>query len=71
MAGIIVQESRSLYGTIKEEYSMKINHFDVSMAKSMLRGFGYVALIFSITVGVIILIGSEFLGIVEELVDDR
>lgn len=43
-------------------------HQQISLAKSSLRIVGYVALIPDPVIGVILLIASEILGIVEELV---
>jgi hypothetical protein len=43
-------------------------HQSVSFLKSAVRIFGYVALFWSISLGAIILIISEAIGILEELV---
>jgi hypothetical protein len=44
------------------------NHQLISFIKSVVRITGYIALPFSISLGVIILVISELIGIIEELV---
>jgi len=44
------------------------NHQKISFAKSSLRIVGYIALIPDPVIGVILLIASEILGIMEEMV---
>lgn len=44
------------------------NHFRISMLKSALRMIGYVVLVLDLRIGVGLLLISEFIGIVEELV---
>ena len=48
----------------------RLNHFNVSMVKSILRILGYGLLLLNITAAVIVLILSEVLGIVEEIVEE-
>ncbi len=49
----------------------KLNHFNVSMVKSIMRISGYGLLLLNITTAVIVLILSEVLGIVEEIVEEK
>ena len=49
----------------------KLNHFNVSMVKSVLRIVGYGLLLLDITTAVIMLILSEVLGIIEEIVEEK
>ena len=49
----------------------KLNHFNVSMVKSVLRIVGYGLLLLDITTAVFILILSEVLGIIEEIVEEK
>ena len=49
----------------------KLNHFNVSMVKSVLRILGYGLLLLDITTAVIMLILSEVLGIIEEIVEEK
>jgi hypothetical protein len=47
---------------------MKIDsHFRISIVKSLLRILGFTVLIGSITIGALILIVAELLGVAEEL----
>ena len=43
-------------------------HQRISFAKSAIRIFGYAALPFDLTFGVVLLVLSEIVGIIEELV---
>ncbi len=49
----------------------KLNHFNVSMVKSVMRIVGYGLLLLDITTAVIMLILSEVLGIIEEIVEEK
>jgi hypothetical protein len=49
---------------------MQLNHFNVSIVKSILRIIGYGYLLVNMTTAVILLIVSELLGIVEEVVEE-
>lgn len=44
------------------------NHQKISFAKSAMRITGYIALLVDPVIGVILLVASEILGIIEELV---
>ena len=49
---------------------MDINHFNISIIKSFIRIFGYCWLLSNMYIAVFILLLSEVLGIVEELVEE-
>ena len=49
----------------------KLNHFNVSMVKSIMRILGYGLILLNITAAVIMLILSEVLGIIEEIVEEK
>ena len=46
---------------------LKDYHFRMSLIKSIVRIIGFTAILFNITVGVLVLILAEIIGIVEEL----
>lgn len=49
---------------------MNLNHFNVSIVKSILRIVGYGCLLIYIPTAVVLLILSELLGILEEIVEE-
>ena len=49
----------------------KLNHFNVSIVKSIMRISGYSLILLDITTAVIMLILSEVLGIIEEIVEEK
>ena len=49
----------------------QLNHFNVSIIKSIIRLVGYGLLLTNTFIAVIILIISELLGVLEELVEEN
>jgi len=49
----------------------ELNHFNVSIIKSIIRLVGYGLLLSNTFIAVIILIISELLGVLEELVEEN
>ena len=49
----------------------QLNHFNVSIIKSIIRLVGYGLLLSNTFIAVIILIISELLGVLEELVEEN